>query len=147
MITNLIYHFVTGLCSPVYDSSSQGKSGLLSGLKADFGHFDQCIRSTSLLDGQLEQPMQPSNGKRTDDERTADRQETGFVGKFCMLSIRTNEHDVLVRENPFLYRKTMGDLTRKNREWYEYNLGSNIAAVCIPSTCAIDRLLDVINSS
>ena len=117
----------------VYDSSSQGKSGQLSGLKADFGHFDQCIRSASLL-----------RSKRQDEP--VGHQENGFVGKFCMLSIRTNEHDVLMKENPFLYAKTMGDLTEKNRQWYEYNLG-NIAAVCIPSTCPIDRLLDVINSS
>ena len=68
------------------------------------------------------------------------------MGKFCMLSIRTNEHDLLAKENPFLYAKTMGDLTEKNRAWYEYNLG-NIAAVCIPSTCPIDQLLDVINFS
>lgn len=63
-----------------------------------------------------------------------------------MLSIRTNEYDLLVNQNPHLYKKTMSDLTVKNRQWYEYNLG-NIAAVCIPSTCEIDRLLDIINSS
>ena len=63
-----------------------------------------------------------------------------------MLSIRTNEYDVLVNQNPDLYNKTMSDLTVKNREWYEFNLG-NIAAVCIPSTCEIDRLIYIINQS
>ena len=91
----------------------------------DFGHFDQCLRSSSVRSIENDQ----------------------FKGQFCMLSIKTNEYDVLVKENKYLFNKTMNDLTSKNRKWYEYNLGTNIAAVCIPSTCEIDRLLDIINSS
>ena len=79
--------------------------------KADFGSFDQCVQS------------QFKSSNLLNDEN--------FNGQFCMLSIRTNEHDVLVKQNPYLYNKTMNDLTIKNREWYKYNLG-NIIAVCIP---------------
>lgn len=63
-----------------------------------------------------------------------------------MLSIRTNEHDVLVNQNPYLYNKTMNGLTGVNREWYEFNLG-NIIGVCIPDNCEIERLLDIVNLS
>lgn len=108
----------------VLDSWSKSRPGLLSGEYADFGHWDQCLKTV------LHEPFITEQ----------------VTGKYCLYHLSWPLHDS--------YEEDKASVSRHNSSWIRHLIDDSnafrfakvAAATCIPSTCTRQELQSIVDA-